>query len=180
MGLFAAGPIDEVTVSDIADAVGMTPAAVYYHFASKDQILLEGMRSFGEDLVTRLGATALDVDDSSGLGRVVSDALVWAGTRRAEATVWFVTSNGINLPAEAQRRETRIEMVELLEGALRRARPDIDDAEAGVVGVTLVSLLETAMASMLTRDAAARSIGVRRFAAEIATLADRIAGIPTG
>ena len=37
MNLFATFPVDEVTVHDIAGAVGMTPAAVYYHFASKEQ-----------------------------------------------------------------------------------------------------------------------------------------------
>ena len=41
MNLFATFPVDEVTVHDIAGAVGMTPAAVYYHFASKEQILVE-------------------------------------------------------------------------------------------------------------------------------------------
>ena len=43
MGLFATMPVEEVTVQDIATAVEMTPAAVYYHFASKEQILTEGM-----------------------------------------------------------------------------------------------------------------------------------------
>ena len=39
MGLFASFPVDEVTVLDIAGAVDMTPAAVYYHFASKDDLI---------------------------------------------------------------------------------------------------------------------------------------------
>ncbi len=54
MGLFATIPVDEVTVQDIATAVEMTPAAVYYHFASKEQILLEGMQQFANQLLEEI------------------------------------------------------------------------------------------------------------------------------
>ena len=38
MRLFARLSFDEVTVGDIADAAEMTPAAVYYHFAGKEDL----------------------------------------------------------------------------------------------------------------------------------------------
>ena len=60
MGLFATMPVDEVTVQDIASAVEMTPAAVYYHFASKEQILIEGMQHFARSAARRDPRTAAD------------------------------------------------------------------------------------------------------------------------
>jgi AcrR family transcriptional regulator len=44
MELFASQRSEAITVAEIAEAAGMTSAAVYYHFASKDDILLEGLR----------------------------------------------------------------------------------------------------------------------------------------
>ena len=35
-------PPEDVTVADIAAAADMTAAAVYYHFPSKEHVLLEG------------------------------------------------------------------------------------------------------------------------------------------
>ena len=46
MGLFALHPPEHVTVADIAAAADMTAAAVYYHFPSKEHVLLEGLQLF--------------------------------------------------------------------------------------------------------------------------------------
>jgi hypothetical protein len=40
----------------------------------------------------------------------------------------------------------------------------------------VVSLIETALASLVNQDATYQGIGARRFAAEIGAFADRIAG----
>jgi hypothetical protein len=96
------------------------------------------------------------------------------GRRRVVATVYFVNSIGLNLMVEALRRETRHEMVDVLRTAMRvkrRSRP-----EAGVIAVGLVSLMETALASMLNQDATYRGLGARRFAGEVGALAARVAG----
>jgi AcrR family transcriptional regulator len=174
MGLFATIPVEEVTVQDIATAVGMTPAAVYYHFASKEQILLEGMQRFADALVEHVRgqiAVASDADVSS----LSADVLNWVGRRRGAATVYFVNSIGLNLMVEALRRETRQLLVELVRDAVRGKRRT--RAEAGVIAVGLVSLIETAAASMLNQDATYRGLGARRFAGEVGALATRIAGL---
>ena len=69
MGLFATMPVDEVTVQDIATAVEMTPAAVYYHFASKEQILTEGMQQFANQLLEEIRTSLSAAGDTGGLGR---------------------------------------------------------------------------------------------------------------
>ena len=177
MGLFATLPVDEVTVQDVANAVDMTSAAVYYHFASKEQILLEGMARFRDDLLAEVRAGMPERGDTDGVRRIVEHLLSWVGRHRTPATVYFVNSIGLNLLVEALRRETRLELVGLLRDAVTAARGKLDRAEAGVIAVGLVSLIETAVASMLNQDASYRSLGTRRFAHETGRLADRVAGI---
>jgi AcrR family transcriptional regulator len=176
MGLFASFPVDEVTVLDIAGAAGMTPAAVYYHFASKEQILLEGMQQFRDALLVEVRANLPTTHDASVIGDLVAHLLAWNRRNRVVATVYFVNSIGLSLLVEAVRRETRLELVALFRRAARSARGRLGAAEAGVIAVALVSLLETATASNLNQDAAYRSLGARRFTEEVRSLADRIAG----
>jgi AcrR family transcriptional regulator len=174
MGLFATFPVDEVTVLDIAGAVGMTPAAVYYHFASKEQILLEGLQRFSKELLEEV-RTHLPTDgDGDQLPALVSHVLAWARRNRNFATVYFVSSIGLNLPVEALRRETRIELIELFQDAVRLVHGKLRTGEAAVMAVGLVSLLETATASNLGQDAIYRGLGARRFTGEVERLTRRI------
>jgi AcrR family transcriptional regulator len=177
MGLFATMPVDEVTVQDIANAVDMTPAAVYYHFASKEQILLEGMTRFRDAMLAEIRVDMPVAGDPAGVRNLLTRMLVWNERNREAATVYFVGSIGLNLLVEALRRETRLELVELLREAATAARGRLAPAESGVIAVALVSLLETSLASMLNQDATFRGLGARRFASAVADLGDRIAGI---
>jgi len=177
MGLFATMPVDEVTVHDIASAVEMTPAAVYYHFASKEQILIEGMEQFRDALLAEISSHMPAAGDAAGLERMVHHLMTWTARRRAHATVYFVNSIGLNLMVEALRREARVEMIDLLRTAIRAVRGRLSRAEAGVMAVGLVSLIETSVASMLNQDAAYRGLGARRFNAQVAALANLIAGL---
>lgn len=177
MGLFATMPVEEVTVQDIAAAVDVTPAAVYYHFASKEQILIEGMERFRSQLLETVRSRMPEEGDADGIRNLVREVLAWTARHRDEATVYYVNSIGLNLVVEALRRETRVELIELLRGAVRAVRGRTSAAEAGVIAVGLVSLLETAVASMLNQDAVYRGIGARRYAAEVAAIADGVVGI---
>jgi len=177
MRLFAASPSDAVTVAEIAEAAGMTSAAVYYHFASKDDILLEGLRGFGEALVveTRRQQHELAADGTS-VGELPVRLLAWLDERRDDATVWFVTSAGVSLVVEQLRRELRGELIAVLIRAAKAARPQAGVAEASVVATGLLSLIETAASSWLTVDESVTGLGRRRFLDETAVLAERIAG----
>ena len=176
MGLFATIPVDEVTVQDIATAVEMTPAAVYYHFASKEQILLEGMQQFANQLLEEI-RTQIPQPGDAGLGEMITHVLSWTIRRRAHATVYFVNSIGLNLVVEAVRREVREEMVDLLRDAVKTVRGRLSAAEAGVIAVTLVSLIETSLASILNQDSVYRGLGAKKSIAAVAAVADRVAGL---
>jgi AcrR family transcriptional regulator len=177
MGLFATMPVDEVTVQDIANSVEMTSAAVYYHFASKEEILLEGMRNFRDDLLAEIRDQLPALGDPAGIRNLVAAVLRWTGRHRADATVYFVNSIGLNLLVEALRRDVRLELIDVLREAVAASRPDLDSAEEGVIAVALVSLIETAIASMLNEDVTYRSLGARRYPAEVGRIGDRIAGV---
>jgi AcrR family transcriptional regulator len=177
MDLFATRAVEEVTVQDIATAVDMTPAAVYYHFASKEQILTEGMQVFRDQLLAEIRAQVARSSDEGGLGDLLRHVLTWVSRRRPQATVYFLSSIGLNQTVEALRRETRVAMVALLGQAVRANRGRLGSAETGVISVALVSLLETSLASMLNQDAAFRQMGIRRLGAEIAAIGERMAGV---
>jgi AcrR family transcriptional regulator len=177
MGLFAAFPVEEVTVLDIASSVDMTPAAVYYHFASKEQILIEGLDRFCSQMLAEVGAHLGEKGDREAVHRLLTHMVGWSQRHRTAALVYFVNSIGLNLQVEALRRATRLELVELFRTAARHARGRVASAQAGVIAVALVSLLETATASMLTQDTSYRALGNRRFVDEVKALADRITGV---
>src|SRR4249919_642118 len=88
MGLFATIPVDEVTVQDIASAVEMTPAAVYYHFASKEQILTEGMQQFADLLLAEMTNNLPEPDSEGGLGDLLTHVMAWTARRRSQANVY--------------------------------------------------------------------------------------------
>lgn len=175
MDLFATFPVDEVTVLDIAGSAGMTAAAVYYHFASKEQILLEGMQRFTKDLLVQVHEHLPEKGQADGLTEMVSHLLGWTRRNRSYATVYFVSSVGLNLLVEGLRRDVRIELIELCQRAVRSVHPRMRAVEAGVMAVGLVSLIETAAVSNLSQDSVYRTLGARRFSAEV----DRLVGLIT-
>jgi AcrR family transcriptional regulator len=178
MELFASQRSDAITVAEIADAAGMTSAAVYYHFASKDDILLEGLRSVGEEMVVEARRAQHDIATRhASIGELPVHLLEWMDERRAEATVWFVKSAGVSLAVEQLRREQRGELITILTRAAKAGRPKISAAEAAVVATALLSLLETTATSWLTQDESLTGLGPRRFLEETARLAERITGV---
>ncbi len=178
MELFASPRSDVITVAEIAESAGMTSAAVYYHFASKDDILLEGLRAFGGELVAEARRAQLDITArEASIGELPVDLLEWMDQRRAEATVWFVKSSGVSLAVEQLRREQRGELITVLTRAAKAARAKISAAEAAVVATALLSLLETAATSWLTEDESLTGLGRKNFLGETARLAERITGV---
>ena len=152
----------------------MTPAAIYYHFPSKEDVLLEGLRSFSDELLAECRgrlAESLTVDS---LAALPADLLTWLDKRRNAASVFFVASAGLNLAVEAWRREFRNDVVSQVAGAVRSARGRISAAKAGVIAAAYLSLFENAARSWLSGDEIVRKLGSRRLRAETVALARRI------
>jgi AcrR family transcriptional regulator len=177
MRLFAKQGFDDVTVGDIAAAAHMTPAAVYYHFAGKEQILLEGTRTFGVELVDAARQT---VAAGASPAELLVGLLEHVRRRQTFATVYFVNSAGLNPLVEAQRKTVRAVLGEVFTDAARSARRKLSAAEAGVIGASLVSLLEVSASSVLSRDQTSKMLGAAGVSATVADLAERIVGIRPG
>lgn len=173
MKLFARVSFDDVTVGDIADAADMTPAAVYYHFAGKEQILLEGTQLFSSELV-KLARQGLD--DAIPVADLMTMLLEHIRQRKTSASVFFINSAGMNLALEAHRKTVRADLADLFADAARAGRPKVAAAEAGVMGAALVSLLEVSAVATLGRDRAVKGLGVRGLPTVVADLVKRIVG----
>jgi len=172
--LFAERPPGEVTIADIADRAGMTSAAVYYHFSAKDDVLLEALRGFAEELIVQLRRLSQRANGEDPLRGLVAGFLDWIDERRPAATVFFVSSLGSTPAAEALRRDLRNRLIPLTSRAARRARGAVNRTQLSVIGLALVSLLETAATAQLTKDDAYRVLGARSFRDHVTGLATRI------
>jgi AcrR family transcriptional regulator len=176
MHLYAVRRIEDVTVADIAEEANMTSAAVYYHYPSKEDLLLEGLREFAtgmQDELTDLLEAA--VDSGGSLGSVLADLVTWLEAHRAAALVWFVTSPGLSESVEALRRESRLDAIDAFAAEIRKRRKGTSRADAVVAATALVVLLEQAAISALTEDSVLANLGRRRFAFEVMRLGDLIA-----
>jgi AcrR family transcriptional regulator len=179
MGLFAMHPPESVTVADIAAAADMTAAAVYYHFPSKEHVLLEGLQHFTREFLRANAELANRDGDGAWARRFVSDLLEWLERHRIAAKVFFAHSAGVDVSIEALRRETRIRQVETLSKAIRtHVAGSRSSVEPEVASIGLVSLVETAATSLLTIDTVFLGLGQRRFLAEVGNLAQRVVGQP--
>jgi AcrR family transcriptional regulator len=166
----------QVTVSDIAAEAGMTAAAVYYHYASKEDILLEGLSSFSDALLEQVFGY-LSPSLKRAPGQLPLHLLKWIDGDRVAAAVWFVHSNGLSMNVEALRRETYAEMMEALVSAVRRMRRDCGMAAASVIAAALTSLLEISARAWLSDDDTLVA-DIAKFQAAVAGLGERILNSP--
>ena len=103
MELFAVKPPDLVTIAEIVQHVGMTPAAFYYHFSSRDELFQEVVDRFGEQWAEHAEECWAEADAHDDALAVVGRLLDWAVEHRQHATVFFVTSKGVSVAIEEAR-----------------------------------------------------------------------------
>jgi len=177
MRLFAERSSEAVTVAEIASGASMSAAAVYYHYASKDDILLEGLGEFGKALTAQIRRQQRKIRQGDlTLTRIPAELLLWTEGNRDAATVYFTGSAGLTLPIGSLRRELRAEQVTLLTQSARHARPGLNVCEAAVIGVAILSLVDTSAAAWLSEDQALKLLGRDEFLAETTRVASRILG----
>lgn len=178
--LFAVQSPDAVTVADIAEQAGMTPAAVYYHFPSKDDILLECMRAFSKEFITEVRRLPQQLSEQlsehSTPGDLLVSLLTWLEERADGSSVFFVSSLGASLETETLRMEVRVHLITLFRRVVRR-HGRMSTAKAAVVATAMVALLEAAAISWLEQDNTFRGLGRRDFLDEIVIQANRVAGL---
>ncbi|KZF06529.1 hypothetical protein A2J03_24370 [Rhodococcus sp. EPR-157] len=178
--LFASRPVDSVTVADIAAAAEMTSAAIYYHYPSREEILLEGLREFAAEYVGEIERIALEVViPARNMGSLVEPLVAWLSDNRTSSTVYFVQSRGASQQVEAIRRSNALVLIPVLSSAAKKARGRLSAAEASVVAVAMIAQIEIFASAFLSEGRSFTPLGRRRFIQSGAGLADRIAGTPT-
>ncbi len=170
-------PWELVTISSIVAHAGMTPAAFYYHFSSRDQLLEEIVRSFADDWVDVGEKLWADAESAEDLKNVVSGLLDWVGEDRQRAMIFFLTAAGASLTIEDIRRHARDQLAIAAARALRKVTASRQRAKTAVDGLTLVIVCEVAARAELSLDQSYRTLGPRRFRSEIYDLCDRAVGL---
>ena len=172
--LLAVQPPDEIAVSDIAAHCGMTPAAFYYHFASKDEILDEIVAEFAAAVVGDRHRRPVEITSQEDLPACVDTVLTWVEEHERAARVYFVTSVGATSSCEAVRRKTRNDLARRAARTFREIAPDQDRIRVAIAGLGLVTLLEIVSRSRLDLDASYRTLGPVRFRATAGQLAEAL------
>jgi AcrR family transcriptional regulator len=174
IALLAVQPPDQIAVSDIAAHCGMTPAAFYYHFASKDEILDEIVEGFASEWSVAVAAALSEVASKDDLPGIVDAMLDWVEEHKLAARIYFVTSVGATSSCEAVRRKTRNDLARRAARTFRSVAPDQDRIRVAIGGLGLVTLLEIVARSQLELDTSYRTLGVVRFRATAGHLASSL------
>lgn len=156
-----------VTVADIVERAGMTPAAFYYHFSSREQLLEEVVEEFAETWVStieKLLAQARTLEDLCAVPVALLDEI--DGSEQV-ARIFFLSAASAPLLVERIHRNARNRLVASATEAVRRTPPKRSLAMARVHGVALVLVCEMAVRSQLSLDESYRVLGPRRFREEI-------------
>jgi AcrR family transcriptional regulator len=130
-----------VTVNDIARAAGMTPSAIYYHFSTKDDIVLELVRRIGDELGD-LVAAEIGASADEAVRELISRFVTWLDQHPVDARLYYVTLVGITPAVEELRRYQFLDQVSrVTAGPLRRLRRAVRTTELKTVALALLVLL---------------------------------------
>ncbi len=168
--LLSLQPWDMVTVADIVDRAGMTPAAFYYHFSSREQLLEEVVEEFAETWVATIEAAlerARSIDD---LCQIPVALLGEIEGSQEVARIFFLSAASAPMLVERIHRDARNRLVTAAIEAMSRIAPKRSVAMARVNGVALVLVCEMSVRAHLSLDETYRVLGPRRFRDEIASL----------
>jgi AcrR family transcriptional regulator len=174
--LFSLQPWELVTVADIVERAGMTPATFYYHFSSREQLLGEVVEDYAQKwigIVERLFESAGTPEALCGVAVALLDEI---DASEKVAKIFFLSTATAPLLVERIRSDARKRLIRSAARAVRRLAPDRDVATAHVNAVAMIVLYEMAVRSHLGPDEKYRTLGPRRFRAELANLSRVAAG----
>lgn len=168
--LFSLEPWEFITVADIVERAGMTPATFYYHFSSREQLLEEIVQDYAEQWIGMVERLLEAADTPDALCDVAGAVLDEIDTAGQVAKIFFLSTEKEPLLAERIRNDARKQLIRSATKAVRRLAPKRDLATAHVNGVTMIVLYEMAARSRLSLAEPYRTLGARRFRIELANL----------
>jgi AcrR family transcriptional regulator len=168
--LFSLEPWEFITVADIVERAGMTPATFYYHFSSREQLLEEIVQDFAQRWIGMVQRLLKAADTPAALCDVTVALLDDIDAAGSVAKIFFLSTEKEPLLVERIRSDARKRLIRSATKAVRRLAPDRELASAQVNGVAMVVLYEMAARSYLGLDEPYRTLGRRRFRDELANL----------
>lgn len=138
--LFAERGYAATSTRQIAERAGMRQASIYYHFAGKEEILLELLQASIAPTLDRASEYLSEPDP-----RVALDRLVRADVRTLLSEPYNIGT--MYLSAEVQGdafalfRAARVELIGIYGALAKRINPDIDVQFAGACCIQLVDLV---------------------------------------
>lgn len=104
--VFGAEGLAGATIAEVAEAAGMAPAAVYYHFSGKEELLGAAVEAIGNDvtLVARRAMSDPSLEPADQLAAAVQDVFEWADAHREEAQLFYLWAVGAGSEVESIRR----------------------------------------------------------------------------
>jgi AcrR family transcriptional regulator len=162
------------SVDDIGKAVDVSGPAIYRHFSSKEEILLEAIQLAADEVhsVNR-SARSTDDDPRKLLEAYIRAYVDMALERSALISVWSREARHLSSqrrsPMSQRLRSWSVEWVT----ALREDRPELSEREAGVLVAGAIGLI-TSVATTLDRSLHDASLADRITAMALATLDTRV------
>src|SRR6516165_2467033 len=90
--LFSLQPWDFVTVADIVERAGMTPATFYYHFSSREQLLEEIVQDFAHRWIGIVERRLAAADTPEALNNVAGELLDEIDDSGPVAKIFFLNT----------------------------------------------------------------------------------------
>lgn len=176
MRLHAVGPLTTVTVADIAAEADMTAAAVYYHYATKEDILIDGLTEFADAISEEVSSFLGDENGSP--ANLPLHLLDWLEQDRDSGSVWFAYSNGLSTVVEALRRDTNELLIAELVKSVKARHPHYSLPHASVVAAALISAIEISARAWLVREDRLVQGRESEFRSALGALGDKILASP--
>ncbi|GGP01737.1 TetR/AcrR family transcriptional regulator [Nonomuraea glycinis] len=139
---FAANGFHATTTRDIAEGVGLSPAALYVHFPSKELVLYEIIRVGHERVLAHVQDPSIVGSGSSAdrLRAIVAAYTVWHARHHVTARVCQMELNGLTAEHYAEIVEVRHRTNAYFRGAVARGVADGTFAQVDVERITRAML----------------------------------------
>ncbi|MEV0688487.1 TetR/AcrR family transcriptional regulator [Nocardia sp. NPDC050378] len=171
--LLATNDPSDVSMAVVAEHAQMTPSAVYYHFASKTQMIETLISGVTEKLMGFFSLPSEPMGLQDWGVRSMRSAFEWMRTEPLEAKFFFVrlatTRDGAETLVQF-RRETA-KLVEAIADTIVFLDPSIESLEAAIMARGLLTLAsETARTTLGDRDTMPRNFRTYQEAVSIITV----------
>jgi AcrR family transcriptional regulator len=176
MHLYATRAREDISVADIAAAANMTTTALYYHYPTKEEMLLDGLTAFAETLTSE---THEFLRRGGGLPQELPLHLLdWVEDHHDSATVWFAHSDGLSAAVEELRRITNEHVLAAITKAVRVQCPHFSLPHASVVAAGLLAQIDVSERAWLTDEEFCASGHEDEFRSAVSELSAKMMAAP--